>query len=97
MKFKVMSRKCDQCLMTPQRIVSKETAADIIKDCLQKDNHFLCHKGSIAEPPQDIACRGHYDKHPGRLPRMAKHFNVLQFIDPETLLPVKESTPCDTK
>lgn len=86
--FRVMSRKCDQCLMTKDRIVPGERAAEILTECRAEDINFLCHLGTTAG--QEIACRGHYDTGVGRLGRMASHFNGVVEIDPDTLQPVGE-------
>ncbi len=50
------ARRCDQCLCTRNRIVSGERAAQIIRDCRRNDQHFICHKGSIAG--KIVHCRG---------------------------------------
>jgi hypothetical protein len=58
-KLLLASKCCDQCLTTPQRIVSGERAADIIKECKRDGTHFFCHKGTIAG--KLIHCRGVHD------------------------------------
>ena len=54
----VQSKKCDQYLFTPNRIVSKEAKEDIIKSCLEKNNNFQCHKGTIKNI--NVICHGFY-------------------------------------
>jgi hypothetical protein len=88
--FHVMSRMCDQCLLSPERIVSNGRAAEILKQCAREDTHFLCHKGTMAG--RDIGCRAHYDRAPGRVPRFAQWLGLVTEIDPDTLEPV----PCDS-
>lgn len=87
--FQVMSRKCDQCLLGPNRIVSSNRAAEILKQCARDDTHFLCHKGTMAG--RQIGCRGHYDTAPGRVPRFAQWLDLVTEIDPDTLAPVDRS------
>ena len=81
--FKVMSRNCDQCLMTPNRIVSGRRAAQIIRKTRAKDCHFICHKS------HDIACHGHSVQIMPQLYRIAGRLGAIQEIDPDTLLPVE--------
>ena len=90
MSFKVMSRRCDQCLMDPEnRIVSSRRAAGLLRTCAQADIPFLCHKGSIAG--QDIACRGHHDASPCRVARMGEWLGIAPVeIDPDTLQRVQQ-------
>lgn len=86
MTFDVMARKCDQCLLTPQRIVSAKRMAEIVRKCRQQDISFICHKASIAG--RDIACRGHFDTGVGQMSRIAERLGMVREIDPDTLQPV---------
>lgn len=54
-------QKCSQCLCSKDRIVSGERAAEIVKECLETGNHFICHKSSSGEI---VHCRGVHDLHP---------------------------------
>jgi len=85
MSYEVMSRRCDQCLMSEQRIVSASRASQILRDCRKRDVAFECHKGSIAG--RAIACRGHYDTGVGQMGRIAERLGMVSFIDPDTLEP----------
>lgn len=73
---------CDQCLTTPQRIVSGERAAEIIRDCKRDNTHFFCHKGTIAG--KRIHCRGVHDAlGPSQAYRFAKAFKIpIVEVDP---------------
>jgi hypothetical protein len=84
--FEVMARQCDQCLFSPERIVSGARAAQIIRDCARRDVSFECHKGSLAE--RHIACRGHFDTGVGQMSRIAERLRIVVEIDPDTLEPV---------
>ena len=85
--FEVMSRKCDQCLMTKDRIVSGRRAAQLVEECRRKDQSFLCHKGTMEG--RKIACRGHFDTGVGQFSRIAERLGMIVEIDPETLVPVR--------
>lgn len=80
--FEVMTRKCDQCLLTPQRIVRPGRMQQIIRDCRQRDVSFICHK---SPPGREIACRGHFDTRVGQMSRIAERLGMVVEIDPETL------------
>lgn len=87
--FRVMARQCDQCLMSPNRIVPAARAAEIIKGTIERDCHFICHKASIAG--EDVACRGHFDKTSGgRLARFCRAVGLIREVDPATLEPSTE-------
>ena len=90
MPFELMREKCDQCLMTPRKIVSDRRRAQLLADVREADTHFLCHKGTMAG--RYIACRGHYDSTGGgRVGRFAKWIGVIREIDPKTLLSVEKA------
>lgn len=79
-----MSRECDQCLMTPHRIVPKKRAAQLIRDCRKKDCSFICHKSPTG---REIACRGHFNTGVGQMSRIAERLGAIVEIDPQTLEP----------
>ena len=84
--FDVMAECCNQCLMTPNKIVSNARRRQIVQDTRRRDCHFICHKAD----GRDIACRGHMDATGGgQLARIAHRLNAVRLIDPETLEPVK--------
>jgi hypothetical protein len=60
MSKKVFLKRCDQCLFSRNRIVPRERAAEIVKECKRKKSHFICHKATI-DGNEDIMCRGYYD------------------------------------
>jgi hypothetical protein len=82
--FKVMKERCDQCLYGPDKIVSNARRAQILRDIKRKDNHFICHKATIAG--HDVCCRGDWDQRcGGQLGRIAGRLNAVQFVDEATL------------
>ncbi len=82
----VASRPCDQCLMSSDRIVPSRRATKIIRECLDEDVHFVCHRGSLADPPINLHCRGFYDKFETGATRFARAFNIpIVEIDPDTM------------
>jgi hypothetical protein len=85
MSFEVMSRKCDQCLLSPERIVSASRMRQIVAKCRREDSSFECHKGMMAG--RKIACRGHWETGVGQMSRIAQRLRMVVFIDPETLAP----------
>ena len=89
--MKVMARNCDECLMTKDRIVDGKRAAQIIAETKRKDCHFICHKATLAG--LDIACHGHTKQSVPQLYRIAGRLGVIEEIDPDTLEPVKNSSP----
>jgi hypothetical protein len=84
--FKVMSRACDQCLFSKERIVSGGRAAQIIRETRAKNCHFVCHKSKSGD---DIACHEHHQLGIGQMSRIAGRLGIIDWIDPDTL----EATP----
>lgn len=79
-KLLLASRCCDQCLTTPQRIVSGDRAAQIVRECKADGNHFFCHKGM----DQKVHCRGVHDALGGsRAYHFAKRMGIpVEEVDP---------------
>lgn len=76
--FEVCEKQCEQCLFSPNRIVSKKRMGEILKDCRQKDAHFQCHKASIVG--RDVCCRGFYETQTSQLMRIAGRLNMIKFV-----------------
>ena len=82
--YELMSEPCNQCLMTDRKIVSNARRKQIVKETLERDCAFFCHKGTIAG--REIACRGHYDATGGgQLARIMGRLGAIKFVDPKTL------------
>jgi hypothetical protein len=77
--FKVMSRACDQCLFSKERIVSGERAAEVIRKTRERNCHFICHKSD------DTACHEHHKLGIGQMSRIAERMGFVTWIDPETM------------
>lgn len=90
MGFEVMSRECDQCLVSKNRIVSGARAAQIITGCRLKGVHFVCHKSPAG---RSIACRGVHEMQIGQMSRIAERLGAVVSIDPVTLLPTSAEPP----
>lgn len=86
-----MAEKCDQCLFTPERIVSSRRMAQVLATCARSDTHFVCHKATLAGD-QDVCCRGFYDLDPGasNLMRIAGRLGAVQFVEVASVSPSKE-------
>lgn len=73
--IKVCKKKCDQCLFTPNRIVSKGRKREVLKDTEKKNTFFVCHKH------KDIACRGWAEWY-------AAKNNTIKGLTPDMLLEI---------
>lgn len=74
MTFKVKAERCDQCLFSPQRIVSAARVREILAQCKQDDTHFICHK------TDDTCCRGFYDTRSSQMIQIAQRLDMLEFV-----------------
>ena len=89
--FKVAQEKCNQCLLTQNKIVDDARRKQIIRDCLRKDRYFICHKATLAG--QEVCCRGFFDAYRNdiTLSRAAQIFNAVEYVDVEHLEPEAEA------
>jgi len=72
--LKVCAQKCDQCLFSDNRIVSKKRMKDILQECKQSDTHFVCHK------TKDSVCHGFYKTRSTNLIRIMQRLNGIEKI-----------------
>ena len=84
----VCAVKCDQCLFSPDAIVSPQRRRDLLAQCEVDETYFICHKHSIAEANDStlegsVCCKGFYDQDHGQTPllRLASALGVVVFID----------------
>lgn len=82
MGFKVYNRPCKNCLMTKNRIVSPERAAEILQSCAQDQVHFVCHKDSMGEN-EGVCCKKFYDDMGEKIQmiRIAERLNAIEFVE----------------
>ena len=87
----IMAERCDQCLFSPNAIVSPERRADIIAKCKRDGSYFICHKASIAG--RQVYCRGFYDAFPlsSAMSRLAKFLKLERFVEEKDLTTHKEN------
>jgi hypothetical protein len=82
--FAVMAERCDQCLFGPDKIVSNERRAEILRGIRAEDGHFICHKASIAGVV--AACRGDWDRNGcGQLGRIMGRLGAVRFVAEDEL------------
>jgi hypothetical protein len=95
MPLKVADRPCDQCLFHKNRVVSEERAEEVLAECEHKDLHFVCHNSSIRDPQEQAMCAEFHRQRPrvGKLHRMARHLNLVEYIDVVTGATVRAAGP----
>ena len=94
--FNVLSKRCNECLYGPDKIVSNERRRQLIIGLDRDDTHFVCHKASIAGV--EAACHGDWEQRGcGRLGRFAKHFNMVNFVDEANLRTLPPAPPRDNE
>ena len=79
--LQVLNNRCDECLFSPNYIVSQKRKELIIEQTLDQDRYFICHKATIA--PRDLCCRGFFDIHnyDSLLTRLAIQLNLVEFVE----------------
>jgi hypothetical protein len=65
-----LTKPCNQCLFSKNKIVSDEVKADIVADCLKTDKPFICHK------TKGHICKGFDLRHQSQAQRMAKALGI---------------------
>lgn len=77
--FAVMSEPCNECLLSPNKIVSDSRRKELLAGCHERDDFFICHKATIAG--YRIACRAHYDSTGGgQLGRIASRLGMVREV-----------------
>lgn len=75
--IKVNKNMCDQCLFSPNKIVSEKRMSTIVQGCIRDQTHFICHK------TKDVVCGG-FDKTMGdysQMLRIAERLKTIELID----------------
>lgn len=89
--FKIMAKRCDQCLYGANKVVSNARRAQILRDLTREDRHFTCHKSTIAG--EAVACRGDWDQRGcGQMGRIAGRLGAVHFTDEHGLIVEPEGT-----
>lgn len=97
MGFKVYKEYCNNCLLSPDRIVSPQAAKEIIKDCTNEQSYFVCHKASMKD--KEVCCKKFYDElgHTSQMIRIAERLNAIEFVEQEDdtkLIPYTQQKHC---
>ncbi len=74
MTLKVCAKRCNQCLFSSNRIVSKKRMKEILQECEQTDSHFVCHKS------EDSVCAGFYETRSTNLIRIMQRLNGIEVV-----------------
>jgi hypothetical protein len=81
MALEVVQRKmCDQCLFSKDKIVSDLRKAELLKDCKENNNNFICHKATIAG--KEVVCHAFYKtvSNPA-ISKMLESIGEIEFVD----------------
>lgn len=79
MGLEICEERCNQCLFSENRIVSKTSMAQIVRECRSNDSYFQCHKHTIVG--KDVMCRGYYETQPpSQMQRFAERLNLVKFV-----------------
>lgn len=75
--LKIMKKKCDQCLFSKNKIVSDSRKKGIIKECKERQNHFVCHK------TDNVVCAGFNEKlgEYAQSIRMAGRLGIIEYVE----------------
>jgi hypothetical protein len=78
--FEVCEKRCDECLFSKNRIVSKARMSDLLLEACRNDSYFQCHKGTLVG--RKICCRGFYTRYERDvlIIRLAKLLKIVKFV-----------------
>lgn len=78
--LKVYSECCQNCLLSPDAIVSPDCRKQIVDKCIEKQTHFFCHKSTMKG--EKIICKTFYDKfgQHSQMVRIAERLNMVEFV-----------------
>lgn len=84
MELKVFQTCCQNCLLSKDRIVSPQKAKNLVKECLNEEAYFICHKASINN--QEVVCHKFYTKfgNLSRIIRLAQSFGLIKMVEQES-------------
>lgn len=77
--FKVKKECCNQCLFSKDKIVSNKRRQEILNDCRQNDNHFICHKASMND--EDICCHDFYKTQSTNMIRISQRMGWIELVN----------------
>jgi hypothetical protein len=82
MGLKVFKECCKNCLLSEERIVSSKRAKEIIKNCAEKQTHFICHKATM-NGDEEVVCKKFFDTigYKSQMVRIAERLNALEFVE----------------
>lgn len=81
--LQVVQERCNQCLFSPDKIVSDERRKEILDSCMKRgaETFFICHKTKRA------CCRGFYDSGYGQrvaVIQVADRLGLVEFVTEDT-------------
>lgn len=78
--LKVYNECCKNCLLSKDRIVNSKAAKSIVKGCIEKQNHFFCHKSTMKG--EEIVCKTFFDQfgHYSQMVRIAGRLNMISYV-----------------
>lgn len=81
--FKVTKERCSECLFSKEKIVSDRRRSQVLKECVRKDTHFICHKATLRG--EEVCCAGFHEAYPhgGQLHRIAQRLNAIVRVEVE--------------
>jgi hypothetical protein len=82
--FKVFKTQCENCLLSPDSIVSFKARKEIIKECVTNQSYFICHKATMNEQ-DDICCKTYFDQlgHTSNLIRISQRLGMIEEVEQE--------------
>lgn len=78
--MQVYQQACDNCLLSPNAIVSPERRKEILQACKDKQTFFVCHRSSM--DGGNVCCSKFFDQlgHLSQAVRIAERLGVVQFV-----------------
>jgi len=92
----VMAERCATCIFRPGNLMhlAEGRLADIVRHNTAHDAHLVCHQDEEFIFAKDdgeeavealerpgVVCRGWYDQYDSRAIRLAKHWNLVEFVE----------------
>jgi hypothetical protein len=87
MGFKVCKERCNECLFSPDKIVSNRRKQNIIRECIRENKFFVCHKHGVGTEEgtegEEVCCRGFYDSYGPQINiiRIAQRLNAIKEVE----------------
>lgn len=79
----VAEKPCDECLFSRDKLVDEPRKAEILRECYERGNYFICHKATLVG--RAVICHNFAKSTDGAgntAIRVAQFFDCIRYVEP---------------